>query len=130
MQLLFEHEHAGNTVEEIVRNSALFLQSIPEVRNYARELLTGTLHNREQIDRMISEQNPAWQLRRMHGVDRNILRIALFEIMEKQDLPVAVIIDEAVEIAKKYGSEDSSKFVNGVLDGIRKSHFKERAVYS
>jgi N utilization substance protein B len=83
---------------------------------YARELLDGVLHHRVELDAIIQARASAWPVAQMAAVDRNILRIALFEALHRADVvPVSVAINEAVELAKRYGSDSSPRFVNGVL---------------
>jgi N utilization substance protein B len=89
---------------------------------YAQELVRGTLENREAIDELIRGQADNWRLERMPAVDRNILRLAVYEMLHERDVPKLVVVDEAIELAKKYGSEHSGKFVNGLLDGLLKAH--------
>jgi N utilization substance protein B len=89
-------------------------------REFADILLRGTLDRLETIDKELGRQTTHWRLERLAAVDRNILRLAMYELMHETDTPHAVIIDEAIEIAKKYGAKDSGRFVNGVLDGFVK----------
>ncbi len=88
---------------------------------YAEVLVRGTLSNLQEIDDLIRSQAEHWRLERMPAVDRNILRLAIYEFLYEPDVPKLVIVDEAIELAKKFGSEDSSRFVNGLLDGLLKS---------
>ncbi len=89
---------------------------------YARKLVRGTLDHQEQIDKLIRQQAEHWRLERMPAVDRNILRLAVYEFLFETDVPKLVILDEAIELAKEFGTEQSGRFVNGVLDGILKTH--------
>ncbi len=89
---------------------------------FAQGLVTGTLDHREQVDALIREQADNWRLERMPPVDRNVLRLAVFEMLYETDTPKLVIVDEAIELAKKFGSEQSGRFVNGLLDGLLKQH--------
>ncbi len=89
---------------------------------YAKKLVEGTLTHREEIDGLIRQQAEHWRLERMPAVDRNILRLAVYEFLYEADVPKLVILDEAIELAKEFGSEQSGRFVNGLLDGILKSH--------
>ena len=88
---------------------------------YAKTLVQGTLTHREEIDVLIRRQAEHWRLERMPAVDRNILRLAVYEFLYEADVPKHVILDEAIELAKEFGSEQSGRFVNGLLDGILKS---------
>ena len=93
----------------------------------ARSLVEGTLRQRQQIDELIRLQADNWRLERMPSIDRNILRLAIFEMLSDRTVPRVVVVDEAIELAKKFGSEDSGRFVNGLLDGILNSRRLETA---
>jgi transcription antitermination factor NusB len=90
---------------------------------YARQLVEGTVQRKAEIDELIRSQTDHWRLERMPAVDRNILRLAIYEFLSEEDVPKLVVIDEAIELAKRFGSEQSGRFVNGLLDGL----LKERA---
>lgn len=90
------------------------------IKEFTAQLISGTLKNLAQIDNTLAKQARNWQLKRMAVIDRNILRMASFELLFLEDIPRKVSINEAVELAKKYGDVDSSKFVNGILDKIQK----------
>ncbi|MCE2557610.1 MAG: transcription antitermination factor NusB [Acidobacteria bacterium] len=95
-------------------------QQISELAlDYARTLVEGSLAHRESIDRMVADQADNWRLERMPVVDRNVLRLAVYEMRFQSDVPAVVVIDEAIELAKKFGSEQSGRFVNGILDALR-----------
>ena len=98
----------------------------PEVRQYTEKLVRGTLSKKPQIDPTIERFAENWEMTRMACVDRNILRLATYEILHVDDIPVKVAINEAVELAKRYGEQDSSKFVNGILDRIAKTECKSK----
>ena len=93
----------------------------PEVRQYAEKIVKGVLDHLEKIDPIVERYAENWSMMRMAYVDRNILRLSVFEILFCNDIPVKVAINEAVELAKRYGESDSSKFVNGILDRIAKT---------
>ncbi|HEY2295349.1 MAG TPA: transcription antitermination factor NusB [Thermoanaerobaculia bacterium] len=95
---------------------------VNEAFEYAQMLVRGTVDNRERIDDLIRGQADNWRLERMPPVDRNILRLAVFEMLHERDTPKLVVLDEAIELAKKFGSEQSGRFVNGLLDGLLKQH--------
>ena len=94
------------------------------VKEFANEIFTGTVNNIGHIDDTIKKTAEHWVLGRMAIVDRNILRLASYEILFRDDIPAVVSIDEAIEIAKKYSSTESSSFINGILDKISKNHQK------
>ena len=87
---------------------------------YAREIVQGVIDHAEEVDRLLSTHSTAWPLDRMPAVDRGILRIAVWELRWNPDVPVGVAIDEAVELAKELSTDDSPRFVNGILNGIAK----------
>jgi N utilization substance protein B len=92
--------------------------SLEDVRSFAGQLIEGVLSHRADLDALISSKAQHWALSRMALVDLNLIRLATFELLYRNDIPKKVIINEAVEIAKKFGSEDSAAFVNGILDEI------------
>jgi N utilization substance protein B len=92
----------------------------PDIHRYAETLIRGVLEKEAAIDSAIERFAENWELKRMAYVDRNILRLATYEILYSEEIPVKVAINEAVELAKRYGEADSSKFVNGILDKIAK----------
>ena len=96
-----------------------------EVMAYAQTLATGVLKELTAIDEKISHYATNWQLKRMAVIDRNVMRIGLFELQYTKDIPPKVAINEAVDLAKKYGDLESSKFVNGILDKIHKKEIVE-----
>ncbi|MFY9825065.1 MAG: transcription antitermination factor NusB [Thermoanaerobaculia bacterium] len=93
-----------------------------EAFEYAKNLVRGTLDNQQRIDDLIRGQADNWRLERMPAVDRNILRLAVYEMLHENETPKLVVLDEAIELAKKFGSEQSGRFVNGLLDGLLKQH--------
>ena len=93
---------------------------VEDAFEYAQALVRGTIDHREEIDAMIRGQADNWRLERMPPVDRNILRLAIYEMLYEQDTPKLVVVDEAIELAKKFGGDESGQFVNGILDAVRK----------
>lgn len=91
-----------------------------DVKGFAKDIVKGTYENLENIDHLISRCIDNWRLERLSVIDRNILRIATYEFICRKDIPQLVSIDEAIELAKIYSSDDSPAFVNGVLDKVRK----------
>ena len=90
-----------------------------EMRLFAEPLIRGTLQHRDAIDEQIKGHVKNWELHRIAAVDRNILRLAIYEMLHREDIPPVVSINEAVDIAKKFSTHDSGKFVNGILDKIK-----------
>jgi transcription antitermination protein NusB len=91
-----------------------------DTRARAGTLVTGTKANQREIDLLITQYTEHWDLERMAVVDRNILRVAIFELLWHEDVPAKVAINEAIEIAKKFGTRESSRFINGILDRVHK----------
>jgi N utilization substance protein B len=89
---------------------------------YAKKLVQGTIDHRQEIDTLIRSRADNWRLERMPVVDRNVLRLAVYEMLFEEDIPHLVVVDEAIELAKRFGSENSSRFVNGLLDGLMKQN--------
>jgi transcription antitermination factor NusB len=89
-----------------------------EVRAYSREVVLGVWENKADLDRLIRRSSKNWRVERMSRVDRNILRMAIYEVVYRKDVPPKVSIDEAVELGKRYGTEESGAFINGILDHI------------
>jgi N utilization substance protein B len=90
-----------------------------EADEFLRRLVLGVLEHREELDRLIERYSENWRLNRIDVIDRNILRMALFELLYCQDIPPKVTINEAIDLGKRYGSEDSGSFINGILDRIQ-----------
>jgi N utilization substance protein B len=109
LELLYETEAKDATVEGIL--AALPVTPDP----YAVDVVTGVSEHRERIDALILRLAPDWPLDRMPVVDRNVLRLGVYELMDRPDVPTAVILDEAVALAKRYSTDESGRFVNGVL---------------
>jgi len=121
LQLLYQNDLAATPPEEMFLRTEEFLIARPEVQEYAARLVLGALERREELDETLSERSEHWRLGRMPAVDRNLLRLALYELLFEAETPAAVVINEAVEIAKKFSTPSSGAFVNGVLDGIRRA---------
>ncbi len=116
LQLLFQAEANSRTVEEVLDDD--YVISEGPLDDYARELALGADAARHDLDAVISTRSATWTLGRMPAVDRNLLRLALFEMLDEDDVDVAVTIDECVELAKAYGTDESSRFVNGLLGRV------------
>lgn len=120
LQILYQLEVNKSDLDESLPLFWQFHPSKSEVMNFAEELVNGTLSHLEEIDTLISRFTDHWSLQRIGSVERNVLRSSAYELLFRNDIPPSVTIDEAVEIARKYGTEDSGKFVNGVLDRIKR----------
>lgn len=127
LQALYQIELADGEVEENLASFTDGLKIAPEAKKYAEAVVRGVLANAPAIDPLIEKYSEHWTLTRMIVVDRNILRIAAYELLYCPDVPYKVVIDEAVELAKKYGSEDSGAFINGIVDRMAKTVRDEKA---
>jgi N utilization substance protein B len=108
----------GDVLEPLLAENEL----IGEPAEYARQLIAGVWSTRERFDEMIASVSDRWDVSRMAAVDRNVLRLALYEIIERPDVPVRVAIDEAIELGREFGDNQTAQFVNGVLDAVYKKH--------
>ena len=118
IQVLFHLEFNPGDHTEGYRLICENFDSPKDAREFANLLVTGIYEKKKELDQMIRKSSKNWRLERMSYVDRNILRLAVFEILHLEDVPPKVSIDEAVELAKKYGTDESSAFINGVLDNV------------
>lgn len=118
LQALYEVDSVGHEVRGTLTYLLAKEELSEENATFARELVNGVIQNRDMIDRNIQEFAPAWPIEQIAVIDRNILRLAIFEILLNNKSPVKVAINEAVELAKTFGSDNSSKFVNGVLGSV------------
>jgi len=116
---LFQIEITGDDWRESLNHFWRDHPSDREVRSYATDLIAGTIDNMERIDAAIRKVADNWALERIGRVERNILRFATHELLFMPDVPPKVAINEAVEVAKKFGSEEAGRFVNGILDTVR-----------
>jgi len=122
LQMLYQHDMSGNAPEMILSTFEDLQKSKPNTREFATRVFKGTVENLAKIDDMIVAQADNWRIERMAVVDRNIIRMSIYEFLHENDTPKLVIIDEAIEIAKKFGTQKSSQFINGILDGILKRY--------
>ena len=118
-QVLFEADVSGKQPAAVLEAHLRASERSPEGEAFVRQLVDGVVEHREAIDAVIAERAPAFPLADMAPVDRNVLRLAIFEVLfDNRAAPLRVAINEAVEIAKGYGSESSGRFVNGVLGAV------------
>jgi N utilization substance protein B len=120
LQMLFQMEASGVTADQAIE---LYWRSFaadadPEGRAYADEAVRGVANTRDELDEQITKASTHWRIERMSRVDRNVLRLGTWELTHRMDVPRAVSLDEAVELAKAYGTDESSAFVNGVLNKV------------
>jgi N utilization substance protein B len=118
LQMLFAIEASSSDVEQAIRDFWRELPGDAEGRAYADEAVRGVRSLLDDLDGRIVRASKNWRLERMTRVDRNVLRLGAWELVKRTDVPRAVAIDEAVELAKRFGTEESGAFVNGVLDRI------------
>jgi N utilization substance protein B len=119
MQALFSMDERCDFSEEMFGRFCANFAPKPDVRPYFLRLVQGVLRTRDDLDGLIERFSENWSLGRMSGVDRNLMRIAVFELLWCRDIPAKVSINEAVDIAKKFGTEESGAFINGIVDSIR-----------
>ncbi|WP_406676335.1 transcription antitermination factor NusB [Moorella sp. ACPs] len=120
LQALFAIDLGRMVPERAVEEVLAEEQLSPQAAAFARDLVMGTVTARQELDAIISKYAVGWRLERLAAVDRNILRMALYEMKYYPDTPVSVIINEAIELAKTFNNEEAGKFVNGLLDSARK----------
>lgn len=118
LQLLFSMEASGQTADEAAREFWHTFEADPEGREYAESIVRGVESTKAELDDIITKAAKNWRIERMTRIDRNLLRLGVWELAHRTDVPRAVVIDEAVELAKSFGSEASASFVNGILDAI------------
>lgn len=122
LQVLYQKDITRNDCDYCLRDFWQVNADMDEsVKEFTTQLVKGVAENQVRIDEMINSYATNWSMDRMAVVDRNILRLATFELVFVKDIPRKVSINEAVDIAKKYGDKDSGKFVNGILDKIGKA---------
>ena len=125
VQMLFQIDLSGVEPAEVYAQFWEAHDMEADVRSFSQELVDGVYAARDQLDARISAAAQRWKLERMAVVDRNILRMALFEMNRSAETPPPVVIDEAIEVARRFGTDESARFVNGVLDALRSSEANE-----
>ena len=128
IKVLFHLEFTPGTPEDVFQLICENFGSSKSVRSFSKSLVLGVCAKRKELDQLISGASEHWRLERMSRVDKTILRLGAFEILVMKDIPPKVSIDEAVELGKKYGTEDSGSFINGVLDNIYNNLKREDAL--
>lgn len=124
LKILYQIDITKDETELSIQNFWENQETEESIKDFATQLVNGTMENIDKINSIISAHAENWQISRMAVIDRNILRLAAYELLFLTDIPPKVSINEAVELAKKYGDTDSSKFVNGILDKINKTERK------
>jgi N utilization substance protein B len=128
LRMLFEIDVGKMPVDEVVERHLADSGLDPDSAAFARQLAEGAVQERQRIDDLLSHYAREWSLSRMANVDRNVLRLAAFEILCLPDIPASVSVDEAVEMAKKYSTAESGKFVNGILGNLIRDHAADEQV--
>ena len=118
LQALFELDTVGHPPDHTIARLLEETAASEEAEAFARELVQGVLANRDRIDEVIRKTAPSWPLEQVAAIDRNILRLAIYEILIDNRVPMRAAINEAVELAKQFGGESSPRFVNGVLGSV------------
>jgi N utilization substance protein B len=120
LQALYEIDSTRHIAEEVVTRLLAENELSEENNAFVRELVSGTIQHKVKLDENIRRFAPAWPIEQISVVDRNILRLAIFELLFNNKTPIKVAINEAVELAKSFGSDNSARFVNGVLSSVSK----------
>lgn len=118
LQALYQVDLSGDEPAHAVRTFWEHCDAPTDARTFATDLVAGVLEELARIDELITASSANWRIERLSHVDRNILRVATYELLCRRDVPASVAIDEAIEIAKRFGTDESATFVNGVLDHI------------
>ncbi|MBI2889947.1 MAG: transcription antitermination factor NusB [Nitrospirae bacterium] len=118
LQALYQSEFRGASPSDLLAERKAEPYSEGADWTYALDLVEGVRRHQEEIDRLIGAASTKWRIERLHTVDRNVLRLGVYELRYAPDVPPKVAINEAIELAKKYGAEESARFVNGILDRV------------
>ena len=118
--MLFQWEVGDHSPAKVLASFLPSLKADDDVKAFARALFEGTVDNADRIDRLLRRHAEHWKLERMAAVDRNVLRLALYELLNQTETPPVVVINEALELARRFSDAGSVEFVNGILDAIRK----------
>ncbi len=125
LKVLYRIEISKESVDSSIEDFWTVEKANKDVMDFANDLIRGTHENLSKIDELISKYAANWEIKRIAVIDKNILRMGIFELLYRDDVPPKVAINEAIELAKKYGDVDSGKFVNGILDKVRKTECKD-----
>lgn len=125
LQMLFQYDIARPEVDELIKTYWDEISDIQadhglEVKDFASRIVCGTIDHLEEIDDRISKRTEHWRISRMAVVDRNLLRMAVYEFLYETETPRTVIINEALEIARRFSTYEATQFINGILDGIKR----------
>lgn len=129
IQVSTEDDNSAKNLSGIKNNLEVFWADVdekdPDTKAFAEDIISGTIKNLQKIDQLIQQVAKKWKISRMASIDRNILRFATYELIFRKDIPNAVTINEAIEIAKKYSTSESAAFINGILDKIAKEYCRK-----
>ena len=125
LKMLYQMELNGDDAETALRGYCEIFPYQSDIVEYSRFLLVGITKQRQQLDQYIEKASEHWKLSRFTYVDKNVLRIGTYEMLFSPDVPPKVAIDEAIELGKKFGGEDSKDFINGILDKILRDHYEK-----
>ncbi|MFH2138885.1 MAG: transcription antitermination factor NusB [Candidatus Omnitrophota bacterium] len=125
LQILYAVDIRNEETQKVKENYWLGNTEDIDVKQFSGGLVDGTMEHLTEIDKLISKHTDNWRIERMAVIDRNIIRMATYELLFMADIPPKVSINEAVELAKKFGDDESGRFVNGVLDKINKTECKD-----
>jgi N utilization substance protein B len=120
LRILFRLEFENKQIEKTLDQYWKSKKASEEIKEYSTWLVNGVISDQAKIDNIIQQVSEHWRISRMALVDRNILRMAVFELLYEEKIAPAIVINEAIEIAKKYSGEEAATFVNGILDAVRK----------
>ena len=120
VQFLYQMEANPLEPHEALESFHQSVSASRQVKEFAARIVEGVQHHREEIDRLIGKYSAHWRLERIDRVDKNILRMGVFELLYCDDIPVKVALNEAIELGKQFGTEESGAFINGILDKISK----------
>lgn len=120
LQLLYMYEFSDQNMDDVLSHFWREGELDERILGFTRHLTEGTLKHKEDIDAFITESSEHWRLDRMALIDRNVMRMAVYEFLYTPETPRKVVINEAIEVAKRFSTEESTQFVNGILDNIRK----------
>jgi N utilization substance protein B len=130
LQILYEIDLVSHPMEDTIKNRLSAVELPDRLADFVVQIVRGVWPITDQLDQFIAEHAPDWPLDQVAIIDRNILRIALWEFAVDEETPVKVAINEAVELAKRYGSESSARFVNGVLGSLAARHNELRQIFA
>jgi len=124
LQMLYQVDLTHAEPKQMIQEFWKYHTVPSDIKHFATQLVEGTIEHLDEIDRLIATHADNWNINRMAVVDRNILRLGAYELLHLEEVPPKVCLNEAVELAKRFGDEGSGKFVNGVLDAIHKTHVR------